>query len=116
MADCCVCHGVSPARSALASWVTTDCQSNPEARPEMAREELPALAAVLPVLAKALELRKDPRLELLVDVTLAIFSFFLFVHPVEVPFIVHSKHVSSRNPGRRLRAVREFQRFIKRAD
>jgi len=106
----------------LANWVTTDCQSNPEARPETASEGLPVLLVVLPVLAKALELRNDPRLELLVDVTLAIF-FFSFVHPVPVRLTkafsmlnFFDRTISRRNPGRRFRAVREFHRFIKRAD
>ena len=45
-------------------------------RPEMASEELPVLVAELPTLVRPVELRNEPRLELLVDVTLAIFFLF----------------------------------------
>jgi hypothetical protein len=74
-AACWVFQGVSAFRSAFANWVTTEDQSKPEAKPETASEELPELVAELPTLVNAVEFRNEPRLELLVEVTLDILSF-----------------------------------------
>jgi len=69
----------------------------------------------LPTPVRALELRKDPRLELLVDATLSIFFLSFSVTPFGA-LQFFDRTISRRNPGRRFRAVREFHRFIKRAD